>query len=242
MSQRLPTLLIPGLLCTPRLFEAQLTLFWQHGPVMVADTGTDSDIVSQARRILADAPPRFRLVGLSMGGYLAFEILRQSPERVAELVLLDTSARPDTPEGRDNRLRMIQLAEQGGFDRLPAMLYPNLVDISRERDMVLEAIVTGMADDVGAAAYVRQQQIILSRPDSRPDLPRIGCRTLVVVGAGDRLTPPEVAAEMAEAIPDADMAIIEGCGHLSPLEQPKKLNAVLAQWLAGEGAFRVAAR
>ncbi|MDO4904851.1 MAG: alpha/beta hydrolase [Lautropia sp.] len=242
MTSRLPTLMIPGLLCTPRLFEAQLTLFWQHGPVMVADTGTERDIVAQARLILADAPPVFRLLGLSMGGYLAFEILRQAPERVQELILLDTSARSDTPEGRDNRLRMIQLAEQGAFDRLAAMLYPNLVDVSRETDMVLEAIVTGMADDVGAAAYVNQQHIILSRPDSRPDLPDIRCRTLVVVGAGDRLTPPEIAAEMAEAIPDADMVIIDDCGHLSPLEQPKKLNRLLAQWLAAEGPFQAAGR
>lgn len=237
MTSRLPTLLIPGLLCTPRLFEAQLPLFWRYGPVMFCDTSAAADIVTQAGQILADAPPYFRLCGLSMGGYLAFEILRQAPERVKALILFDTSARPDTPESRSHREQMIRLAGQDGFERLVAALYPKLVATARQQDMVLEAMVAGMADDVGPAAFVRQQQIIMSRPDSRPDLAAIACPTLVAVGADDSLTPPAIAAEIAEGIPEADLVILEGCGHLAPLEQPARVNEVLAHWLAGEGPF-----
>ena len=102
---RLPTVLVPGLLCTPQLFMAQLPLFWTQGSVTVADTTRHGEIGAMARAILADAPPVFRLVGLSMGGYLAFEILRQAPERVGELVLFDTSARVDTDEVRENAFR-----------------------------------------------------------------------------------------------------------------------------------------
>lgn len=237
MTNRMPTLMIPGLLCSPRLFEAQLPVFWQNGPVMVANATQAEDIQTQARLILAEAPPAFRLVGLSMGGYLSFEILRQAPERVRELVLMDTSARPDTPEGRENRLKLIRLAGQGGFDRLPPLLYPNLVDASRVEDRTLEALVNGMACAVGAEAFIRQQKVIMSRPDSRPDLPGIRCRTLVVVGAGDVLTPPEMAAEMADNMPNADMVMLDACGHLSPLEQPARVNELLGHWVNHTGPF-----
>ncbi|MDO5102426.1 MAG: alpha/beta hydrolase [Lautropia sp.] len=233
----MPTLLIPGLLCTPRLFAEQLPVLWRSGSVMVANATQAESIEVQAQLILDEAPPSFRLMGLSMGGYLAFEILRQAPARVKELVLMDTSARPDTPEGQDRREKLIRLAEQGGFERVPPLLYPNLVDESRANDQALEGVVNGMASEVGAEAFIRQQKTIMSRPDSRPDLPNIHCRTLVMVGAGDMLTPPEMAAEMADAIPTADMVVLERCGHLAPLEQPARVNELLAHWIEGSGPF-----
>ncbi len=131
-----PTVLVPGLLCTPQLFMAQLPLFWTQGSVTVADTTRHGEIGAMARAILADAPPVFRLVGLSMGGYLAFEILRQAPERVGELVLFDTSARADTDEVRENRLQMIRMAQNGGFGRIPSM-FPRLVAPGRVDDLQL---------------------------------------------------------------------------------------------------------
>ncbi|WWT74092.1 alpha/beta hydrolase [Lautropia mirabilis] len=138
MFGRLPTVLVPGLLCTPQLFMAQLPLFWTQGSVTVADTTRHGEIGAMARAILADAPPVFRLVGLSMGGYLAFEILRQAPERVGELVLFDTSARADTDEVRENRLQMIRMAQNGGFGRIPSM-FPRLVAPGRVDDLQLAA-------------------------------------------------------------------------------------------------------
>lgn len=229
-ASALPTVLIPGLLCTPALFAAQLPVFWRQGPVMVADTTRHDHIADAARAILADAPPRFTLGGLSMGGYLAFEVLRQAPGRVAQLILFDTSARPDTDEARDNRLQQIRLTEQGAFDRLPPM-YPRLVSPGRVDDAALAAVVDDMRREVGAAAFIRQQKTIMSRPDSRPDLPGIGCRTLVVVGEGDQLTPPALAQEMADGIKGAELSVIAGAGHLAPLERPEAVNAVLARWL-----------
>ena len=153
---RLPTVLVPGLLCTPQLFMAQLPLFWTQGSVTVADTTRHGEIGAMARAILADAPPVFRLVGLSMGGYLAFEILRQAPERVGELVLFDTSARADTDEVRENRLQMIRMAQNGGFGRIPSM-FPRLVAPGRVDDLQLAALVEGMRQAVDTKKFVRQQ-------------------------------------------------------------------------------------
>ena len=173
-----------------------------------------------ARAILADAPPVFRLVGLSMGGYLAFEILRQAPERVGELVLFDTSARADTDEVRENRLQMIRMAQNGGFGRIPSM-FPRLVAPGRVDDLQLAALVEGMRQAVGAEGF-----------DSRPLLAKIDCRTLVVVGEGDQLTPPALAQEISSSVPGAKLAIIPGAGHLAPMERPEAVNAVLQRWLS----------
>src|SRR6185436_3376359 len=107
MREPLPTVLIPGLLCTPRLYAEQLPSLWRFGSVTVADHTRDDSMPGIARRILAQAPPKFALIGLSMGGYVAFEVQRQAPERVAKLALLDTTARPDAPEQTEQRKRQI---------------------------------------------------------------------------------------------------------------------------------------
>src|SRR5258707_229533 len=100
---------------------------WRVGPVRIADHTRDDSMSAIARRILASAPPRFALIGLSMGGYLSFEIMRQAPERVAKLVLLDTSARPDTPEQSEARRAQIELAESGRLSEALDALFPPLV-------------------------------------------------------------------------------------------------------------------
>src|ERR1700676_1118620 len=127
MSEPLPTLLLPGLVATARLYAPQIPALWQFGPVMLADHRRDDSIAAIARRVLDQAPPRFNLLGLSMGGYIAFELLRQAPERVARLALLDTTARPDTVEQCARRRQLIELARAGRFGELADLLYPLLV-------------------------------------------------------------------------------------------------------------------
>ena len=121
-----------------------------------------------ARRILAAAPPRFALAGLSMGGYIAFEIMRQAPERVAKLALLDTGPRADTPEQTERRRVLMAMAKEGRYAEIPELAFPLYVHRNRHGDEALKRIVRGMAEDTGLEAYLRQQQAILSRPDSRP--------------------------------------------------------------------------
>jgi len=231
MADPEPVVLVPGLLTSPRLWSGQLTAVWRHGPVTIADTTRDDTMAAIAGRILATAPPRFALAGLSMGGYIAFEVVRQAPDRVARLALLDTSARPDTPAQTERRHAQIALARGGRFAEIADQQFPLLVHRSRQDDPAARELVRLMADETGPEAFVRQQQAIMGRPDSRPGLAAIACPTLVLVGDGDELTPPELSYEIAAGIPDARLVVVPGAGHLSPLEKPDQVAEALVEWL-----------
>jgi pimeloyl-ACP methyl ester carboxylesterase len=237
VSEPLPVVLIPGLLDSARLYAQQIPALWRTGPVTVAEPTHDDNMAAIARRILASAPPRFALAGLSMGGYVAFEIWRQAPQRIARLALLDTSARADTPEQSAGRRTQIALAAEGRFAEVVDLQFPRLVHRRRREDAALRALFGEMAADVGEAAFIRQQAATMGRVDSRPDLGRIRVPTLVLVGDGDELTPPERAAEIASGIAGARLVTVPDCGHLSTLEQPQAVTAALLEWLgAGSGA------
>jgi len=231
VSESLPTVLIPGLLASARLYAGQIPPLWRVGPVTIADHTRDDSMSAIARRILATAPPRFALIGLSMGGYIAFEILRQAPERIARLALLDTSARADAAEQTAMRRAQMTLASQGRLTEVVAQQFPRLVHRARRSDAALREVFDLMAEEVGAAAFIRQQTAILGRSDSRPMLGSIRCPTLVLVGDGDELTPPELAAEIAAGIDGARLVTVPQCGHLSTLEQPQEVTRALLEWL-----------
>jgi len=232
MNNFVPTLLIPGLFASPRFYEKQLAVIWRFGPVMVADHTRDDTMAAIAKRILDSAPPRFNLVGHSMGGYIAFEILRQAGGRVAKLALLNTSARADVPEQTEKRLAQIALAETGRFAEVPDLQFPHLVHPTRKNDGTLLRLVKMMADDTGAEAFVRQQMAIMGRVDSRPGLAAIRCPALVLVGDRDEITPPDRAAEIAEGLAGARLVTVKECGHLSALERPEAVTDALTAWLA----------
>jgi pimeloyl-ACP methyl ester carboxylesterase len=166
-----------------------------------------------------------------MGGYISFEILRQAPERVAKLVLLDTSARPDGPEQSEQRRAQMATAREGRLGEVVDMLFPRLVHARRWGDESLRRIVRAMAQGVGVDGFIRQQTAIIGRPDSRPGLEAIRCPTLVVVGDGDVLTPPERAEEIASGIGGARLVTIADSGHLSTLEQPAAVTRALVEFL-----------
>ena len=231
MPDALPVVLVPGLTCSARLYAEQIPALWRFGPVIVADHTRDDSMASIARRILAGAPPRFALAGLSMGGYIAFEIMRQAPQRVARLALLDTGARAETPEQTERRKVVIALAKSGRYAEVPDIAFPIYVHRNRLNDADLKRTVRMMAEETGVDAFLRQQQAIMSRPDSRPGFSSIKCLTLVLVGDGDEATPPELAREFAGAITGARLVMIADCGHLSTLEQPEKVTAALVDWM-----------
>ncbi|MGB7255315.1 MAG: alpha/beta fold hydrolase [Xanthobacteraceae bacterium] len=230
-SDPLPVVLIPGLTCTARLYSEQIPALWRFGPVMVADHRRDDSMAAIARRILAAAPPRFALASLSMGGYIAFEIMRQAPARVAKLALLDTGPRADTPEQTERRRVLMAMAKDGRYAEISELAFPLYVHRNRHGDEALKRIVRSMAEDTGLEAYLRQQHAILSRPDSRPGLAAISCPTLVLVGEGDEATPPELAREIAAGIPGSRLVTIPDSGHLSTLEQPAAVTKALVDWL-----------
>jgi pimeloyl-ACP methyl ester carboxylesterase len=231
MTEPLPIVLVPGLLTSPRLYAEQLPALWQHGPVTIAGTTRDNTIAGLASRILADAPPRFALAGLSMGGYICFELARQAPDRIDRLALLDTTARPDTPELTRRRQAQIALTQDGRFAEVADQQFPLLIHPSRQSDPAVRKLVRLMAEETGAEAFIRQQQAIIGRADSRPGLGAIGCPTLVLVGDGDQLTPPELSVELADAIPAARLVVVADSGHLTPLDQPEEVTKALVEWL-----------
>jgi pimeloyl-ACP methyl ester carboxylesterase len=231
MPDPLPILCIPGLGCSARLYAEQIPQLWTVGPVTIAQHGRHDSMGAIARSILASAPERFALIGLSMGGYLSFEIMRQAPERVAKLALLDTTARPDTPEQTQNRRNHIGHAEKSPMADVADALYPRLVHQQRHDDQQLREIVRIMAQETGAAAFIRQEAAIISRPDSRATLSGIRCPTLVLVGDGDQLTPPDRAVEMAHAISGSRLVTVPECGHLSTLERPQQVTDALLELL-----------
>ncbi len=227
-------LFLPGLLCDARLWRDQVAALEALGHAcVVADlTQDDSMAALAARAVAAVAAPRFAVCGLSMGGYVALEVMRQAAGRVTRLALLDTAARPDSEAQARRRRGLIGLASTGRFRGVTPRLLPQLIH-PRHLDGPLAAEVTAMAERVGRDAFLRQQRAILGRVDSRPDLPRIAVPTLVAVGDEDVLTPPALAEEMAGAIPGARCERIAGCGHLPPMEDPISTSRLLIDWLQG---------
>jgi pimeloyl-ACP methyl ester carboxylesterase len=231
MAESQPVVLVPGLNCSPRLYAAQMPALWRFGPVTVADHSRDDTMGAIVRRILGSAPPRFALAGLSMGGYVALEIVRQAADRVVRLALLDTGSRDDPAEMQAKRRVNIAAAEAGRFDEIVDAQFPLYVHPARASDAALKAAYLAMCHDVGPQAYIRQQKAIMSRADQRPLLPAIRCPTMVLVGAQDEATPPALSQEMAAAIPGARLVTVPECGHLSTMERPDAVTAELVAWM-----------
>ena len=223
--------LLPGLLCDEALWRHQIDYLKDTVEVQVIDMTRDASIEALAERVLAEAPPTFALAGLSMGGYTAQEIMRQAPERVERLALVNTNARADTEEQRKFRQGLIDLAEIGTFKGVTPRLLPSLIHPSRLNDPTVAGVMIASAERVGQEAFVRQQKAIMARKDGRGDLEAIRIPTLILTGRQDLLCPVKVQVEMAEQMPQAKLVIIEDCGHLSPLERPEAVTAVFRYWL-----------
>ncbi|MGX1788788.1 alpha/beta fold hydrolase [Bosea sp. NPDC055332] len=228
-----PLVLIPAVNSTPALYAPQWPALASGRQILVADNTVDATIAGMVERLLAAAPERFALCGLSMGGYIAFETMRRAPERVTRLALLNTTAKPPTSETNASREQMIALAEKGAFDNVVTVLWQKLVAPGRLVDEALRLEVKAMAEAVGAAGFIRQQRAIMGRSDARPVLGTISVPALVVVGAEDAITSPDEAREIAAGIgAKARYLEIPGCGHLSTLEAPGLVTSALLDWLA----------
>ncbi len=231
MTVRVPLVLLPGLLCDGGLWAHQTDFLDDIAEIMIADLTRDDSVAAMATRLLEAAPDRFALAGLSMGGYVAFEIARQASDRIMRLALLDTSARPDTPEQTSRRRGLIDLARRGRFKGVTPRLLPLLIHPDRQAEEPLARAILAMAGRVGQAAFLRQQAAIMGRPDSRPDLVNIDLPTMVLCGRQDALTPVAMHEELAGGISGARLCIVEECGHLSPMERPHAVTALMRDWL-----------
>lgn len=233
MTENLPIILIPGLGTSPRTYSDILPALWKHSSVTIANQTEDASIEAIAKRILTEAPSRFALIGHSMGGYIAFEILRQAPDRISKLALLNSSARPDNDEAKEKRKKQIEKVKKGDFAEIIETALPAFVHSLHKEDKNLQKMITVAHYDAGAEAYIRQQTAIMGRKDSRPDLKNIKIPTLVLTGDDDKLLPIELSQEIADSTPGARLLIVTKCGHMSPLEQPQTVSNALTEWLDG---------
>lgn len=223
--------LVPGLLTDADLFAAQIRGLADVARVIVADISQDDTMAAMASRLLASVEGPFALAGLSMGGYVAQEVMRQAPERVTRLALLDTNARADRPEQAEQRRALVKKAQVEGLEAVADALLPMLVHPDRLADAALVERVRAMAVRVGHQAFARQQEAIISRLEGLKDLAKITVPTLCLCGRNDAMTPPKVHQEMVDRLPAGVLVEIDDCGHLATIEQPQAVTALFRYWL-----------
>lgn len=227
----LPLVLLPGMMCDARLFGPQINALSPSRPVGVGDlTGHDS-MAALAAEVLAQAPERFALAGLSMGGIVAMEVIRQAPGRVARLALLDTNPRAELPEAKARRAPQIEKVRRGGLrEVMRDEMKPNYLTEGPFRADILD-LCMAMALDLGPEVFVRQSVALRDRPDQQETLRRVRVPTLILCGRHDVPCPVERHELMHGLIQGSTLRIIEGAGHLSTLEQPAAVTAALWAWL-----------
>lgn len=234
MNPPLPLLLLPGLMNDARVWDPILPALGAARSVHVAPTHLHDSVASSAQAAIAGMPPGpFAVAGFSLGGYVAMEVCRQSPERIGGLAFLDTGAGADAPEARQARLRMLQAmgSRAATLDQIAAGFAPRVLHPSRLHDPALLALLADMARSVGAEGFARQQQAAMDRPDSRALLRDLRVPALVLCGREDQVTPLALSEEMAALLPDAELVVVEGCGHMAMLEQPGVAGPAMRRWL-----------
>ena len=224
-------ILIPGLLCTDDMWLDQIGEFEEDFDLFLFDHTSHDNMPDMVSAFLDDAPDRFNLAGLSLGGYIAFETIRQAQDRVEKLILLDTNARADRDPQIEFRESLIKRAESEDIQVIAQELTEYLLHSDRMQDEELCQRILEMAEEIGTEGFINQQRAMIARPDSRGFLPDITCPTLILCGEQDAMTPPKVHQEMADLIPGALYHQIADCGHLSSMEQPEAVNRLMREFL-----------
>lgn len=226
-----PLLLLPGMMCDARLFFPQIAAFSSERPVMVLPAIGERSMAGYARRVLDIAPPSFALAGLSMGGIIAMELVRQAPERVARLALLDTNPLADPPDKAPIREAQVAQVMTGGLrEVMRDEMKPNYLADGPDKERILDLCME-MAEALGPETFSAQSHAIQTRPDQTETLRRVTVPTLVLCGEEDRLCPISRHELMHDLIPGSELDIVRGAGHLPTLEQPELTNEALRKWM-----------
>lgn len=224
--------LLPALLCNEGLFSPQIAALKNRATVIVPDLSRDTTITAAAKRILSEIPAeRLCLCGISMGGYVAFELMRQAPDRIEALCLTDTNPFGETEQSSKNRAAMIARAQNDGLESIVESSQFSVLAPENRNKPPIKKLLPKMVFETGLHGYVNEQKTIMSRPDSRDLLAKITCPTLVVGGELDKLSTPAIMDDMARQIPNAERIVIENSGHFPPLENPDAMTAALEKLL-----------
>ncbi|NIK55998.1 alpha/beta fold hydrolase [Kribbella shirazensis] len=223
---------VPGLLCDEAVWSSTLHALAHPAPTSISDVHTEPlSVAAMAEALLSGSPDRFALAGLSLGGYIALEVMRRAPERITRLALVDTNARADDPRSTSRRRAQLRLVGEDRFEEVVEQLVATFLAPARRHDEPLVARLAAMMRRTGPEVFARQQEAIIARADTRPLLPGITCPTLVLFGEEDALNPPAVRQELVDALPQAEAVVLSGTGHLAPLENPAATGAALHRWL-----------
>jgi pimeloyl-ACP methyl ester carboxylesterase len=228
--------LVPGLMCDEQVWAHQARDLASLATIEVIDHGVLDGLDTMAKAILERAPYRFALAGHSMGGRVAFEVLREAPERVAGVALMDTNYLPRSPEegGNEeaaNRYALLELAKTEGVRSMAATWVQGMVHPDRLSDApLIEAIIVMMARKT-PEIFEAQIRALLNRRDSTPILSQIRCPALVLCGRQDSWSVLARHEEMAALIPESRLVVIEDCGHMSTMERPEAVTAAMRDWI-----------
>jgi len=226
----LPLVLLPGMMCDGRLFAPQMAALGRRA-VQVSPVTEHDSVQALAAEVLAHAPPRFALAGLSMGGIVAMEVARQAPDRVDRLALLDTNPRAEAPEVQANRVPQIARARANGVETVMRdEMKPNYLAPGAGRGAILD-LCMDMALALGVDVFARQSIALRDRPDQQDTLRAFHGPALVLMGEHDRLCPLDRHELMHRLMPQSVLTIVPDAGHLSTLENPEKTTAALLRWL-----------
>lgn len=223
-------IMIPGLGSDFAVWQRTIDALGSCCDCTVGNTLSDDSLSGMAERILRDAPARFSLAGVSMGGMVALEIMRSAPERVARLALLDTNPCPDTPEQVAQRQRAnAAVLASDNFEALAAGSLAYLIHPEASEDV--RRTMIEMSVRVGAETYARQNTAVMARADQRPNLSTIAVPTTIIYGAQDMLTPVALSEVLRRGIRNSDVHLVPDCGHLPPIEQPETVAGLLREWM-----------
>lgn len=219
------------MMCDGRLFGPQIAAIGLNRAVHLAPISGHETVEALAAEVLANAPPRFALAGLSMGGIVAMEVIRQAPERVERLALLDTNPRAELPEAQARRGPQMEKVKAGGLRQVMRdELKPNYLIDGPRKPAILDTCMA-MATDLGPEVFLRQSIALRDRPDQQDTLRAVRVPTLILMGAEDRLCPRDRHDLMHSLIPGSRLEIVEDAAHMPTLEQPDKTTAALIRWL-----------
>ena len=234
MPRATPLLLLPGILNDARVWRPLEPVAAERKVVVAKTHLQDSTSAIAAAAIKLMPPGPFAVAGFSLGGYVALEVCRQAPRRIAGLALLDSGARADTEESQQNRREMISSLNTGmaAFDQVVGGMASKLLHPDHAEDEALLSLLLDMAHHAGQDGFVRQQTAATTRPDRREVLRSVHAPALVLCGEQDRVTPPTLSEEMAGLLPgEVERVILPQSGHLSTLEQPAAVAEAVARWL-----------
>jgi pimeloyl-ACP methyl ester carboxylesterase len=235
----LPLVLLPGTLCDERVWGPMLAKWGELAPVQVLTPSLRGSVTvpAMASALLGQLPPRFAVMGFSLGGIVALELVAQAPDRVAGLALVATNARADPPENAERRRAAVAIGRDGGLEHhVRADLWPVYVAPGRRDDDVLRDLIVRMATAMGIDAYAQQAELAMQRADSLPRLEAIAVPTLVVGGDEDAINPRDRQQEMVDRLRPATWVQLRGVGHFVPLEAPAELAEAAHAWFASTSA------